>query len=77
MRLFFHMRERGRFSEDEEGGDFDTVEDAHREAIAAAREMMAERIRSGRPIDDVAFEIVDEEGERVLTVPWSDAIVRE
>jgi hypothetical protein len=76
MLLFLDMRERGRLAEDDFGGEFATLEDARSEALASARQMMAERIRFGRPVNDVAFEIRCREGQLLLTVPWDDALVR-
>jgi hypothetical protein len=76
MRLFFHTRKQGVLADDEQGAEFDSLEEAHREAIASAREIMAERIVMGRPIHGVSFEITDEHGKVVLTVPWEDALAR-
>jgi hypothetical protein len=76
MRLYFHVRERGSFIEDDQGADFESLEQAREEAIVSAREMMAERIITGRPINDVVFEISDESGKVMLSFPWDDALVR-
>jgi hypothetical protein len=46
------------------------------EALVSARELMAERIITGRPITDVSFEIADQGGKVLLLFPWDDALVR-
>lgn len=76
MHLFLHIRERGRFIEDDEGADFATLEDARTEAVLSAREMLADRIISGKPINDVSFEIVNGQNELLLVVPWDGVLVR-
>jgi hypothetical protein len=44
--------------------------------VLSAREMMAERIIRGRPINDVGFEITNEENDILLVLPWDDVLVR-
>ena len=49
---------------DEEGIDLPDFSAARREAIEAARELLAEAIKDGRAEVPEAFVIADEEGER-------------
>ncbi|NNH68273.1 DUF6894 family protein, partial [Rhizobium laguerreae] len=44
------------------------------EATAAAREIVAERIRMGNPVDGDVFEIMTEDGTLVATVPFRSAV---
>ena len=76
MHLYFHVRERGQLCEDEEGANFETLEDARQEAVLSAREMMAERIVAGRPINDMNFEITNQQNNVLLVLPWDDVLVR-
>jgi hypothetical protein len=55
-RFFFHIRDSDSFEIDPEGVEFDSVEDAIVDAKAAAREMMAEMLRTGQPLDGQRFE---------------------
>jgi hypothetical protein len=76
MHLYLNIRERGRLHEDDEGATFTTLDDARKEALLSAREMMAERIVRGRPINDISFEITNESRDVLLVLPWEDALVR-
>ena len=73
-RYFFHIRENDSFDEDIEGLDLPSVDDAHTEALKAAREMVAELVRHGEPIDGMTFEVVDETGSLVHRLPFRSVI---
>ncbi|MGB8286354.1 hypothetical protein ELI13_33245 [Rhizobium ruizarguesonis] len=73
-KYFFHVRRSGAFKEDPEGIDLATPELAFEEATAAAREIMAERIRMGDPANGDTFEIMTEDGSLVATVPFRSAV---
>ena len=51
-RYHLHLRHGKQCIPDIEGALFETVADAHGEAIQRAREIMAERVRNGRRADD-------------------------
>ncbi|MBY3122323.1 hypothetical protein HFO41_16750 [Rhizobium leguminosarum] len=72
-RYFFHVRRNDVFEEDLEGIDLASPEEACEEATAAAREIVAERIRMGHPANRDVFEIVTEDGTLVATVPFRSA----
>ncbi|WP_409566761.1 DUF6894 family protein [Rhizobium leguminosarum] len=55
-KYFFHIRRKDVFEEDLEGVDLASPEQASEEAIAAAREIVAERIRRGESADGDTFE---------------------
>ncbi|MBY5454622.1 hypothetical protein HLI03_10150 [Rhizobium laguerreae] len=73
-KYFFHVRRNDVFEEDLEGIDLASLEQAREEATAAAREIMAERIRMGNPVDGDVFEIMTEDGTLVATVPFRSAV---
>ncbi|MCR6501997.1 hypothetical protein MUO32_23460 [Shinella sp. CPCC 101442] len=71
---FFHIRSRTERIEDREGGDFDTLQAALAEARVAAREILAEDVRKGQLDETRLFEIVDDQGELVARMPFSEAL---
>ncbi|WP_138387018.1 DUF6894 family protein [Rhizobium indicum] len=73
-KYFFHVRRHGAFEEDLEGTDLASPEHALKEAIAAAREIVAERIRMGQPANGDTFEIMTEDGTLVATVSFRTAV---
>ncbi len=77
MRYYLHMQRGSTLIEDHEGEEFANLEAAREAAIWAAREIMADRLRSGRPFGAQTFEIHDEAGRRVATMPFMDAIPTE
>ena len=74
--LFMHQRHGHAFLEDLEGADFASLEEARAEAVAAAREIMSDRVAQGRPADGSTFEITDEFGNILLVFPFHDAITK-
>ena len=76
-RFRFHVRDSDSDSdsllEDLEGAEFPDLEAARAETVAASREVLAERIKAGLPLSGLQFEIRDEAGEMVATVPIRDA----
>jgi hypothetical protein len=68
-RFYFHLRKGAELHTDPEGTDLNDISEVRREALLAAREILADAIRAGR--DDVpeAFVIADEAGRIVETVP--------
>ena len=68
-RFYFHLRAGDELVPDEEGIDLPDLSAARREAIEAARELLAEAIKDGRPEVPEAFVIADEEGREIDTVP--------
>jgi hypothetical protein len=70
-RFYFHLRKRHHVQADPEGTDLNDISEARREALLAAREILADAIRAGR--DDVpeAFVIADEAGQAIDTIPFA------
>jgi hypothetical protein len=68
-RFYFHLRAGDELMPDEEGIDLPDLSAARREAIEAARELLGEAIKSGRPEVPEAFVIADEDGRELDAVP--------
>jgi len=68
-RFYFHLRAGDELMPDEEGIDLPDLSAARREAILAARELLAEAIKSGKPEVPEVFVIADEAGRELDTVP--------
>ncbi len=75
-RYFFHVRKPGGTVQDLEGIGLPSETAARTEAIKAARDIMAEHIHKGLDVSGWSFEIADEDGRHVTTVPFSEAIRR-
>ena len=72
-RFFFHLKD-GATLCDDEGMTFDTVEEARKEAVRAAREIMADEIRRGSLTLVDRIEIADEGGNAVTVVTFAEAL---
>jgi hypothetical protein len=73
-RYYFHIRKDGHLEEDHEGAVFPSLDDACEEALQAAREMLAEKVLANDVIDGQQFEISDEDGYLLQTVPFRSAL---
>jgi hypothetical protein len=73
-----NLRYRKRFFRDEEGDVLASPEAAREHALATARDMIR-RTRTNiiRDWFDCTFEITDESGKTVLTVPFGDTVVEQ
>ena len=74
LHLHMNIRTGDALTIDPEGAAFETLEAARLEAIAAARQIMVDRILAGKPVDGSQFELSDATGSVVLVVPFEDAI---
>ena len=68
-RFYFHLSDGEEITLDEEGTELPDLSAAEGEAVQAARELLAEAIKSGRAEVPEAFVIADEEGREIDTVP--------
>jgi hypothetical protein len=68
-RFYFHIRDKSGLIRDERGGEFDSLSEAHREAIELAKSMVAEIYEIGDVIDGQAIEISDASGAVFELVP--------
>ncbi|GGD24280.1 DUF6894 family protein [Aureimonas glaciei] len=74
-KFFLNIHKDGQTVKDEEGVDFPDIESAVEEAMAAAREIIAENIkRNEAPCIGHAFEIIDSRGAVLRTLPFSDSL---
>lgn len=73
-RYFFHIREHASLEKDLSGFEFDSPEIAHTEAVKAAREIAAEKVKNGEIIDGQSFVVVDEAGAVIAEVPFKSVI---
>lgn len=73
-RYYFHIKSDDDFVEDPEGVLLEGDGEAREEAIDAAREMLAERVRKGEVIDGHVFDVRDEDGTKVFALPFRDVL---
>jgi hypothetical protein len=80
-RYFFHLRHRpgpAGLAVDEEGDELANVNAARKHALFLAQDMVARtRTTIVRDWMVCSFEITDETGQRVLTLPFSDTVSEE
>jgi len=72
-KFFFNLRDEVSIN-DWEGKDLTDVAMARELAIKHARGMMSEDVKDGRLVLKDEIEVVDEQGEPVLKLPFRDAI---
>jgi hypothetical protein len=70
-RFYFHIRLGDEIVIDQEGSDLPDPVAAREEALAAARQILADAIRSGNEATPEAFVIADGEGSELETVPFA------
>ena len=75
-RFYFHLQADDQIVPDDEGVDLPDLSAAQHEAILAARELLAEAIKSGRAEVPEAFVIADEEGRALTIVPFATVLPR-
>jgi hypothetical protein len=73
-RYYFHVREHDAFRADPEGTELPSDDLAYEEAILAAREMLSEKVLTGDVIDGQVFEIMNDVGELVHTLPLKSVV---
>jgi hypothetical protein len=71
---FLDFRIAGDFLKDQTGAEFPDIAHARREAILAARELVAERVLTGVLPLDVLFEVKDQWGMVLDMVPLEAAV---
>lgn len=80
-RYFFNVRHRpgpAGLAEDHEGEELEDAGAAREHALSEARAMIArDQLVTVRDWMDCSFEITDEAGQDVLTVPFSDTVPEE
>jgi len=74
-RFYFDLREGSRFIPDDDGLEFDSFDEAEREAAIAAAEIGRDRLPQG-DTREITIEVRNEHGQRVLTVTVSIEVER-
>src|ERR1700716_3270766 len=74
-RFYFHLQADDQIVPDDEGVDLLDLSAAQHAAILAARDLLAEAIKSGRAEVPEAFVIADEEGRALAVVPFAAAVL--
>lgn len=72
--FFFHLRDGDQFVPDETGMDLPGIEDARREALQAARDMLADQLRAGEALDGQRIEITSQDGQVLEVVSFREAL---
>jgi uncharacterized protein YoaH (UPF0181 family) len=67
-RYFLHIWDGNRRIADIEGQEFSIFEEARQEAVENARDLFAERLRSGKDVKEYAIELADEAGTVVARI---------
>lgn len=74
--LFLNYREDDVLFNDAEGRDYTSLDAARGDAVRGARDIIAEQIRQGEPIDGARIEITDAQGDILAIVFLRDVITR-
>ena len=72
-RYFFHVYD-DIIAEDEEGVELPNLAAARLKALIGARDLIAEQVRRGYFVLSHWIDVVDEQGEPVLTLTFKDAV---
>jgi hypothetical protein len=75
-RFYFHVRDGDQLIPDDEGQDLPDVSEALREALLAAREILAEAIKTGKERVPDALVVTDESGRAIETVRIATVLPR-
>lgn len=73
-RYYFHIRDGDDLHKDTTGVDLPSVEHAKEEAVASARDFLADNIKHGEELDHRRFEVWDEQGVPHFILPFKGAI---
>ena len=73
-RFYFHVRDGDALRKDTIGVDLPSVDAAREEALASARDILADEIRHGEALDRRRFEVWDEAGVPHFILPFKGAI---
>ena len=71
-RFFLHIRSGEELIEDPDVSELRDLDEARAEAIAGARDLLAEQLRLGKPLDGQRIEIYDEAGQLLATIPFRE-----
>jgi len=72
-KFFFNLRDDVCVN-DEEGKDLPDAAKAREMAVSFARDIMSEDVKDGRLVLKDEIDVIDDKGDKVLTLPFRDAI---
>jgi hypothetical protein len=72
-RYFFHVYD-DVIAHDEEGAELPNLAAARLNALIGARDLISEQVRRGYVVLSHWIDVVDEQGQKVLTVTFRDAV---
>jgi hypothetical protein len=72
-RYFFHVYD-DVIAEDEEGAELPNVAAARLNALQGARDLIADQVKRGYFVLSHWIDVTDEQGEKVMTVKFGDAV---
>ena len=75
MRYYFHLREEDGYVIDDEGLELADLNAARAAATEGARSVIAAEAMAGRLPLRTIIEVDDEQGQRVLDLPFKDAVL--
>jgi hypothetical protein len=73
-RYYFHIRNVDDVALDEEGTDLPDLTTARRQALASARELLANAIKEGKEPISESVVIADANGQELMSVPLTQAL---
>jgi hypothetical protein len=73
-RYFFHIRGSDGLIRDPDGSDLPDLNAARIEAEKAARDLLANLLRAGEALDGQVFEISDEHGQLLESLPFRSVL---
>jgi len=72
---YFHLRDGDALIPDETGMDLPNLNEARREALQAARDMLADQLRAGEALDGQRIEITAPNGEVLDVISFREALL--
>jgi len=72
--FFLNVRDGDHLTRDVEGIEAANLEAARAEALAAARDVLGDELKNDQVQDNRQYEITDEAGQVVATIPLMDAL---
>lgn len=73
-RFYFNVRDGETVIADKEGVEMPGKTAAAEEAEQAARDLLADRVKHGEPLEAKSFEVVNDNGETILTLPFRSVL---
>lgn len=73
-RFYFNVRDGDTVITDQEGIELAGKSDAAEEAMQAARDLLADQLKHGARLESKSFEVVNDTGETVLTLPFRSVL---